>query len=227
MMKSTPAIIVLLLAVLFTTAGCNTIPWLMHFFAKPEIVEPVCEIPEDVTILVFVDDLAIMEFTECEPIKRELTGAINDQLLEHEVVAGVVDYRDIIDYEADNPTYSQRLRGDIASDLGADLVLDVALTHFDLTDDEAAMHWQGELYVTIRMMELDNRVLWPTAQISGRSIEVSLSDEGSEFESHGVQLTERVAEAMADKIVKLFYEHEVPAGTAARRQREEDDQDYD
>jgi len=212
---------------LFAAAGCNVIPWLADLFAKPEIVQPICTIPPDVRLLVYVSDLALGETVDCAAIKRHLTDSLNEELLAHEVVADVVNYEELLDFIADEPTFYQMSFGDIGKGLDVELVLYVRLKRFTLRDDETSLLWQGNLDVVVALKDMDDQTLWPTDKPDGYPVEppVSISRDHQEFQSYGVQLTEDLAAQMADRIAKLFYEHEVPPGTSARRERQKEDLD--
>ena len=215
------AVAVMLLAV----PGCAWIAWTAHLLAPNEKIEPVCTIPPDVKILVLVDDLKLTETVDCAAIKRDLTDSLNEELLAHEVVADVVNYDELLDFIADEPVYRQMPFGEVGRKLGADLVLYVRLDHFSLRDSEASLLWQGNLDVVVSLKDTDDHMLWPMDKPGGHPIDppVSVSCDREESQSYGVKLTEELAAQMADRIARLFYEHEVPPGTKARRERQEAD----
>lgn len=226
MTRLTTAVVAAAVAVmLLAVPGCAWIAWTAHLFAPPEKVEPVCTIPPDVRLLVYVSDLALSETVDCAAIKRDLTDGLNEELLAHAVVAEVVPYGDLLDFIADEPTFYQMSFGDIAKGLDAELVLYVRLKHFSLRDDETSLLWQGNLDVVVALKDVDDHTLWPTDKPDGHPIEppVSISRDREEFQSYGLELTEELAAQMADRIARLFYEHEVPPGTKARRERQEAD----
>ena len=212
---------------LLAVPGCAWIAWTAHLLAPNEKIEPVCTIPPDVRLLVYVSDLELSETVDCAAIKRHLTDSLNEELLAHEVVADVVNYDELLDFIADEPTFYQMSFGDIAKGLDAELVLYVRLKHFSLRDDETSLLWQGNLDVVVALKDTDDHMLWPTDEPSGHPIDppVSISRDRQEFQSYGVKLTEELAAEMADRIARLFYEHEVPPGTKARRERQEEDLD--
>lgn len=229
MMKFKTAIAAAAVGVLLlATAGCGWFPWVLNALAKPEKVEPVCTVPPDVKLLVYVHDLELSDTIDCAAIKRDLTDSINEMMLANEVVAEVVPYEDLLDFMADEPTFYQKSFGQIGTGLDAQLVLYVRLKRFKLQDTEVALLWHGELDVLIKLVDLDNQTLWPTDSPSGYPVDrVDISRDREEFRSYGVKLTEELAAAMAGNITRLFYEHEVPAGTKTRRERQEENQDLD
>ena len=210
--------------ILSSLTGCQLIAWLGQF-APPETVVPVCDIPPDVRILVLVRDLELSQTVDCEAIKRELTNSLNEQLLEHNVVAEVVPYEDLLDFIADEPAFHQLSFGEIGRSLDADLILDIKLKRFN-TDSEMGLLRDGELNVLVRLVDPDNHTLWPLDQPEGYDPkEIRIPSSSEESQTYTVKLTEMLAEQMADQIAKLFYEYEVPAGTRARRERQREDED--
>lgn len=210
--------------VLLSFAGCQWIPWLAQF-APPEKIAPVCDIPPDVRILVLVSDLELSETADCAAIKRDLTNSLNEQLLEHNVVAEVVPYEDLLDFIADEPVFHQLSFGEIGTSLDADLILSVKLERFGPTDTDMGLLRDGELDVRVRLVAPDNHALWPLDQEGYAPEEIIIPGTLEESQIYAVKLTEMLAEQMADQIAKLFYEYEVPAGTRARRERQREDED--
>lgn len=212
--------------ILLGLAGCQTVPWLVQFFARPEKVEPVCSIPPDARMLVLVSDLELSESVDCAAIKRDLTDSLNKQLLAHEVAAEVVPYEELLELVADEPVFNQMSFGDIGNRLDADLVLYVRLKQFKLKDTDVGPSWHGELDVQVKLVDQDNHTLWPLDQPLGYAVgPVVVSGRQESSETYGVKLTEELAEEMANRIAKLFYEYEVPAGTKTRQQRQRENQD--
>jgi len=208
-------------AMLLVMTGCQMAPWLAWFFAKPEKVEPVCTIPPDVKMLVLISDLELSETADCAAIKRSLTENLNEQLLEHEVATEVVSYEELLDFIAAEPTFHQLSFGEIAEKLGADLVLYVRLKQFKLRDTAISTLWRGELDVRVKLVDKNDITLFPVDTPLGHAARVEFSDERDESETYGATLTDMLGSEMADRIAKLFYQHEVPPGTKAQQQREE------
>lgn len=213
---------------LLAPVGCGWVPWLITVTAKPETVEPVCTVPSDVKLLVYVNDLELSETVDCAAMKRDLTNSLNEMMLANGVVTEIVPYGDLLDFIADEPTFYQKSFGQIGKGLDAQLVLYVHLRRFKLQDTEVALLWHGELDVLIKLVDVDNQTLWPTGSLSDHPMDpVDISRDREEFRSYGVKLTEELATAMADQITRLFYEHEVPAGTKARKERQKEEQHRD
>ena len=209
--------------ILLSLTGCQLIPWLAQF-APAEKIAPVCDIPPDVRILVLVRDLELSQTADCAAIKRHLTNSLNEQLLEHNVVAEVVPYEDLLDFIEDEPVFHQLSFGEIGRSLDADLVLYIRLNRFN-TDTEMGLLRDGELDVRVKLVAPDNHTLWPLGQPGGYAPEeIRIPGTLEESQTYAVKLTEMLAEQMADQIAKLFYEYEVPAGTRARRERQQEDE---
>jgi len=216
------AVAVMLLAV----PGCAWIAWTAHLFARPEKVEPVCTIPPDVKMLVLISDLELSETVDCAAMKRNLTDSLSEELLAHAVATEVVPYGDLLDFIADEPVFYQMSFGEIGRKLGADLILYVRLKRFKLRDTEDSLLWRGELDVRVKLVDADDHTLWPLDQPLGYAVDpVVVSRDRQESPTYGVKLTEELGMLMADRIARLFYEHEVPPGTKARRERQEEDLD--
>ena len=81
--------------------------------------------------------------------------------------------------------------------------------------------------MVVRLVDVADHTLWPADKPDGHPIEppVSISGDREEFRAYGVKLTEELGELMADQIVRLFYQHIVPAGTKPPHERQREDED--
>jgi len=203
------------LTILFLVApallgGCTLANWFVAVFSPPQKVKALYKPPKDKSYLVFVDDLLCP--VTYEPIKRELTESLSEQLIEHGIAASTVPYEDLLDLMAANSNFNSMHVPTVGRKLGADMVLYVQIDEFALKDDQASPLWKGLLRVTVKIVDSDAGRLWPPDRPGGyplSAIETPQTEHPSP--AYGTELASLLADKAADRITKLFYEHEVPA----------------
>lgn len=201
----------LLLSLVGLPTGCvPLVPWIEAVFAPDKVVPPEYEVPHDARMLVLVTDVQLADIATAAQIKRELTKQINIQLLHYNVVYDVVAYEDIQNLIATDRNFYDMLPGEIAAKLDADLVLHVRIDQFALKDSEYSTLWSGRLKTRIRLLSLDEDLLWPKDRPTGLAMpetkEVTYRDT---TETYGVKLTETLAKNAATDIVKCFREYKI------------------
>lgn len=190
--------------------GCAVFSWVVAQFAPPQKVKALYKPPEKKKYLVFVDDLR-QEMTY-EPVKRQLTRQLNKQLIEHKIAKEVVPYERLVNLSVATPEFNSLSVPTVGRKLKADVVLYVEITKFSVRDDEVSPLWHGVLAVSVKIVDPEVGRIWPEDRESGYpvdQVETPLTDDPSP--SYGVELSGILAKDMADKIVKMFYDHRVPA----------------
>lgn len=200
-----------LLTAAFSIGGCMQLfAWSVAQFAPPQKVKAVTELPKDKTILVYVESPYPMSY---EPIKGMLTDEINAQLLLHKIAGKVVPRDRLLDALA-------RTDGDVSKQelgkmLRADLVLCVEIPAepegFSVRESDDTPLWQGRMKVSVKVIDVKNtRKLWPQDQLEYPLPQVELPQVTNTSSTYGFVVAKALAIKTADRIVKLFYEHEVP-----------------
>lgn len=192
--------------------GCQAIGWGVAAMAPPQKIKPLYKIPADKRVLVFVDDKE--NPVSYPPIKRELTEAIGKGLVENKLVKETVSYDSLLDLLAREPKFNNLGVADIGRKLNADLVIYVNIKAFRLREEEGSPLWEGELAVSIRVVDAWGKKgetrLWPkeAGDFDVPSVGMPAKEEPGDY---GAEMARDMATRLADKIVKMFYEHEVPA----------------
>ena len=110
---------------------------------------------------------------------------------------------------------------EIARRLEADLVLYVLVNRFALKDSEAGSLWQGQMQVTVRLVDAQGQLLWPADRFGGYMTPmVTLPPVDEPSPQYAAQVCKALAEKMADRIAKLFYDHKVPLDQPPERMPE-------
>lgn len=201
--------------------GCGPIiGWTVNAFAPPQKVDAIYKPPPKKKILVFVDDL--LNPVSYEPVKAELTQQLNRHLQENKIAGQTVSYQDMLVLIAATPEFNRLAVSEVGQRLGADIVLYVRIDRFSLKDNEAVPLWQGRLHATVRMVDVELGRLWPDDRPDGYPLRpVSPPAETNPSSRYGEVLSKRLARQMADRIAKLFYDHEISAVEARELEKQE------
>lgn len=209
------------LAIAVVLIGCGpVIGWCVNAFAPPQKVDALYKPPSGKKILVFVDDM--LNPVCYEPIKAELTQLLNRRLIANKVAAEVVPYQDMLTLVAATLQFNRLAVTEVGQRLGADIVLYVKIDRFSLKDNEMVPLWQGRLHATVRMVDVEFGRLWPEDRLEGYPVRpVVPPAETSPLSRYGEVLSKKLANQMADRIAKLFYDHEISAAEAREQQEKE------
>ena len=144
-----------------------------------------------------------------ESIKRKFTNAMNAELVKRKLARKTISYDDLMEFRLRTPGYHQMAIKDICRQLKADLVIYVHIDKFVLRDDTSDV-WRGQIGATVFVKDHDNR-LWPEDLPKGHEVK-PIERRASTDSSHnyGDRLTDLLAIQMADRIAKLFYDHQLP-----------------
>jgi len=223
-MRTTKAICLALLTLVLAaavvgTGGCTpVIGWFANAFAPPQKVKALYKPPPGKTVLVFVDDM--LSPVSYERVKAELTGRLNRQLAEHGIAGKTIGYDELLVLISATPNFNELAISEVGRKLGADVVLYVQITGFSLKDEEGMPLWRGRLATAVRFVGVEAGRLWPEDRQGGYPVEpVEIPPSSHPSPTYGEALSKMLAEKMADSIAKLFYDHEISAQEAARRQQ--------
>lgn len=189
-----------------TLNSCALIAWIVAVINPPQKVEAKFEPPAEKKMLVFVD---LTQVDTPQPLRGALTEAINEQLLENEVAESVVPYEDLLDLSATMDGFDRATPARIGRELEAEYVCHVLVHRFTVKEDEVGPLWEGHLDVSVSMVDVEEgEIAWPKGEDGGwrlRPIKTPLTDDPSP--DFGPKLTGDLANRMADRIAKLFYDH--------------------
>jgi len=186
--------------------GCAFISWSVAQFSPPQEVKAIYKPPAGKTILVFVDD--ILHPVGYEPVKAELTERLNEQLTTQNTAGETIPYERLLNLIAATPQFDQLSISEVGRRLGADIVLYVQVEEFSLKDSPASPLWRGRFAATVRMVDVEVGRLWPEDRPGGYPVEpVEISARQETSPTYGAKLARDLAESLAEKIAKLFYDH--------------------
>ena len=199
-----------LAALLAGAGGCAPFAWFVALFEQPVKVKAVFKPPKGKTMLVFVDNLS--HWLDYEPVKGELTERLNKQLREHGIAAGTISHERLSEFIAATPRFNQLGVIEVGQRLGADIVLYVQIDKFSLKDDRVSPVWRGRFHVTVRVVDVKAGRIWPKGPGPGYVVPpVEIPARTDSSATYGAHLAKIMAGKMADRVAKLFYDHEVSA----------------
>jgi hypothetical protein len=208
--------IAILCAMGSAVGGCALVGYFVSVMMPPKHVAPKYELEPKGKVLVLVDDLG--KPVRYEHIKRLLTENTNRLLLENKAAEKVVSYEDIFRLTAIRKDFNRLGISNIARELGATQVIYVYINEFSLKDNPTISTWRGRLSVMVRVVDVDGETKWPLDRPTGHKIEADdYPPENNTTPTHGQKIASNLADDVALKIARLFYEYTVERGHAPMR----------
>lgn len=213
-MTAKALLIAMMAAMAVATPSCTMVAWTAAQFSPPQKVKALYVVPADKKVLIFVDDLS--NPVSYPPVKRELAEAIGRQFAENKVASVTISYERVLDLMATEKKFNDMGVANVGRKVGADLVLFVDIKSFKLREEEGSPLWEGNLGVSVRWVDAwatkkDSARIWPkdAAEYGVPAVGMPVKEEPSV--DYGAEMARILATRMADRIAKLFYDHEVPA----------------
>ncbi len=203
-MSRSKAILTALLpcAALLVFGGCGLFPWLVAQFAPPQKVKAVYDLPRGKRVMVLVEGQGTEFF------KGELTRQINKQLLDHKLAGSVVEYERVQDAMDTLDKGNEKTPiSTLCKKVQADQCLYVEVAQFSTRSESTGPLWIGKAKVNLKVID-ETRRIWPQELFYPvPQVELSPVDNSSDY--YGTAVTTAVAIRVADRVAKLFYEHEL------------------
>ncbi|MBI5724697.1 MAG: tyrosine-protein phosphatase [Planctomycetes bacterium] len=159
-------------------------------------------------ILVFVDDPK--NVVPYERLKKRLVASLNKELTGNNVAASTVPHERLTNLMLSTPNFNDLSVSEVGQKLGADIIIYVKLENFSLKDEPATTVWNARLATSVKVVDSRGKRLWPTGQNTFDIDPVELPSEDKPDPNFAETLTNRLADKMADKIAKLFYNYNKP-----------------
>jgi hypothetical protein len=190
--------------------GCTqALAWFAAQFPQPKKVDALYQPPKGKTVLVLVEDRP--KPVSYEPVKYELGERIGQNLVTAKVAREVVKQERLRDLSTQRDFAGLAVR-EVGARLGADLVVYVRIDSFSLKDGPESPLWLGRLSVSVWVFDVKGSgPLWPTDTPGGegyRPTPIVLKHVENSSPSYGQVVAETLAEQMADRVAKIFYNHE-------------------
>ena len=205
------AMSMLLVAAAASCGGCTQlIAWMAAQFTPPKKIKPLFEFPKDKKILVLVED---RPFPSPYHVKYQLTERVNQKLREQKILREPIPYDRVQDL-ATARDFQQLAISQVGQKLGADLVLYVQVEDYALKDNPYSPLWHARLETSVWVVDVQTgEKLWPktSTKNSGHRVKPSEYSHTEDPSITGDLVVNTLSEETADRIAKLFYEHEEAA----------------
>jgi len=191
---------------LIFSSGCQIIPAVLEKMFPKEKVPPKFVLPKDKIVLIFPDDF--QNPVTYPPIKRRLAKKIADTLIERKVITKMVDYDKLQELENNRDDFNILSIPKIGELTGAGLVIYVSIDQFSLKDSPVDTLWRGRISCTVKVVDVKKGRIWPD-ESGGYPLKVVEPQTDNASESYGVELANKLADDLAEKICDLFSAHYV------------------
>lgn len=191
--------------------GCQIISWAVASFVPKPKVQPVYEFPIDATVLV-VPDTQFHHLTN-PTVPEILADKINRRLITEDLVASTTSYRLLEMHQSRLDRQYRAAHGTpaplsvLAAKFDVDRLLYIDIRQFRLRDHPSDPVWRAKFTARVWVINTEGERMWPTDRRDGHELTVETTPTPNDSTTFSITLTEDLTDRMADKIVKLFYEH--------------------
>ena len=200
--------LLMLLCLALPAGGCLQAQFALFEKLFPEDkVPPEYKLPGGKKVLVFTDD--IDNPVEYSPIKRIVSDKVSAVLREKKLAAETIPYERIMDLQASHQDFYRMPVAAVGRQLGADLVIYIALERFSLKETPLDTLWKGALSAKVRVIDVWKGKLWPEKS-DGRVVTVNTPEVHNTSETYSEVLAQQLGEQLAGEVAGLFHEHWVP-----------------
>ncbi|MFW6146478.1 MAG: hypothetical protein ACOC7R_04000 [Planctomycetota bacterium] len=210
-----PLAIALLVLLAPAAGGCQLFSWTVASFApRPKVPARYTFDPGE-RVMVFPDNPHCR--LERPTVRGLLAEKVNRRLTTRRLVAETVPYPWLRMHQERMDLQHQRADGRptplsaMAKKASADAVLYIDIRSLRLRRTPGAPLWHGRMTARISVIGMDGQRRWPTDRVDGYPLAVELPPVSDDSSTYAMTLTEELAEAMADQVVRLFHEHRAAA----------------
>ncbi|MBI5722861.1 MAG: hypothetical protein HZA50_02805 [Planctomycetes bacterium] len=208
MTRMSMGLLICMLPAAAMSAGCNYLGGFLLAFQPPTPVDAKYKIERGKKILVLVDDPK--NIAPYERLKNRMATSLNKQLTDNNVAASTVPHERLTNLMLSTHDFNNLRVSEIGQKLGADIVIYVKLEKFSLKDEPTTTIWNARLGTSVKVVDSRGKKLWPTGQNTFDVEPIELPSEDKSDPNFAEELTNRLADKMADRIAKLFYNHKKP-----------------
>lgn len=198
------------LLLLACAAGCNPTQMaiLWHHMTGGETIEAKFKLT-DGKLAVIVDDP--QGFIVAPVTFREFHDKFAEALRANGIGSKIIPFEEWQQLRQRDPDYNtdKMTRRLIGEKLGADQVLFLNVTDFRLKKEPAAPIYEGRFAVRVAVYSTERKRdvrLWPQ-QSDGEDVVVTTKPGPSDGDTSASDIARELADAMADEVSKLFYDH--------------------
>ncbi len=194
-------------------AGCGEIGALLYFLQPPKKVAAEYKLGPGPVLVLVDDDQGLIQ----PPTARmALVDAVARELKAHQITDKVTTNEELARIRQAEPKFDQRGARELGQLAEADTVLLLSTQAFALEDELEIASTPGKFAVTVRVINAkaetaDQVRLWPpmATEREGRLIEAELDSNVLRGIETKAEAHEKLAAALAVKVVELFYDRKV------------------
>ena len=197
------------LLVAMMAGGCRgPIAYMTNLFTPPPKKQAMFE-PDDVTTLIFVDDLT-SGITD-RSVRRNLSLELQKQFQENGVFGDIRGYEHVerIRQRNGERKFARWPIDEVGTACDAKQVLYVEISEYYVQQAGGAQLYSGKLRVQVKVVDVEaHRRLWPAGP-AGHSVRVERNVTEGTTADFPQQMSRGMINQAADQLAKLFYKHQV------------------
>lgn len=197
------------LLVALVVGGCRApIAYMANLFSPPPEKEALFE-PDNVTTLVFVDDVTTNNSDRS--LRRDLSLELQKQLRENAVLKDIRGFQQVerIRQRNGEEKFARWPIDEVGSACGSEQVLYVEISEYYVQQAGGAQLFSGLLRLQVKVIDVEShRRIWPAGP-AGHSVRIERNVTEGTTSDFAQQMSSGMANQAADQIAKLFYKHQV------------------
>ena len=187
--------------------GCQEVGVLHYFLMPDQKVKAEFELP-DKPLVILVDD--VRGLVEPPMARRALVEALSEKLREHEAAWRITTNEELARMRQAEPDFEKLSICEMGRKVNAEIMIWISVVEFGFDQNLEMAVSPGRFVTKMKVFDIqaeeENLRLWPP-QRQGRFVDVKISPHEVRSCKNKAEAHEKLADAMADKIAKFFYEH--------------------
>jgi hypothetical protein len=143
--------------------------------------------------------------------RRKLVESLSDQLRQHNVAQRITTNEELARVRQAEPEFDKLSIREVGRKVNADIMIWISVVEFGFDQNLDMAVNPGRFVTKVKVFDIqaeneEELRLWPPVR-QGRYVEVKISPQKVRSSKNREEVHAKLADAMADKIVKFFYEY--------------------
>jgi hypothetical protein len=206
--KSFLFVVVTAAVLMICGAGCHEAGVLHYFLMPDQKVEAEFEL-SDKPLVILVDD--VRGLVDPPMARQALVESLSEELREHKVARRITTNEELARVRQAEPDFDKLSIREVGRKVNADVMIWISVIEFGFDQNLEMAVAPGRFVAKVKVFDIraeneGNLRLWPT-QRQGRFVDVEIPPHKVRSCKNKAEVHEKLADAMADKIARLFYEY--------------------
>lgn len=194
---------------LLTVAGCGEMAAAAYFLMPPKKVDAEYKLAEGKSVVILVDD----PLGRVDPplARRQLVDALAEELRKHDIAHKITSEEELARIRQSEPDFEKLTIRQVGELANADLMIWMSVTQFSYSRELEVAVGKGKFGVRLKVFDIhaenmNDLRLWPP-QPDGKYVVAEVKSHELRACKDQAEAHEKLAQALAEKVAKLFYSY--------------------